>query len=471
MESASTIRDLLEAGESRRVVFLPAEADFESLGQSVCALLNSGGGQIVVGVDRTGRPTGKVEVKNIEFVLRPLSGGDANRALLAPNAVWDVSSEQLDEHQLAIVDVPAGRDVPYVFGDTIYIRHDAQTRPASGAETRRLVDHRYMQGGRWERQPVQGVCLGDLDEQEIIKTARVASEKRGWNFSDPGDPEAILHDLNLWQDGRLTNAAVVLFAREAGVILPQAHVRMTAYASDKSGFSLLEDSRTQGHLFKCLNAFDYFVQTHAKVSASFPSSSQVREDRPQYPYWSVREGFRNAMIHRDYSSVHGSVTVSMFASRMEIWSFGSLPEGLTIRELKTADRSLPVNPDIAQVVFLRGLVDLLGRGTRKIVEEFKNNALPDPVWKKQAGGINLVLSAGLLSGDSSQPLGARQVEALRQLKPGQNTDIGSFAGLVKGDWSERSLRNDLAELVRLGFLSKRGRGKATFYVRTEKPIT
>lgn len=68
----------------------------------------------------------------------------------------------------------------------------------------------------------------------------------------------------------------------------------------------------------------------------------------------------------------------MYLRRIEIWSFGALPKGLTVASLKKVDRSLPVNPDIAQVVFLRGLVELLGRGTRKIVEEFRSLALPEP---------------------------------------------------------------------------------------------
>lgn len=67
--------------------------------------------------------------------------------------------------------------------------------------------------------------------------------------------------------------------------------------------------------------------------------------------------------------------MSVYPTGFEIWSHGDLPPGLSIKSLKTGDRSLPVNPDIAQAVFLRGLVDLLGRGTRKMVEEFTSQGL------------------------------------------------------------------------------------------------
>ena len=39
-----------------------------------------------------------------------------------------------------------------------------------------------------------------------------------------------------------------------------------------------------------------------------------------------------------------------------------------------------------------------------------------------------------------------------------------------GDLSERTTRNDLAGLVKLGFLVRQGQGKSTFYIRSEKPI-
>jgi ATP-dependent DNA helicase RecG len=469
METPHTIMAMLAAGESKRLEFKSREAGVEALGSAICALLNSGGGQILVGVDERGKVEGGVEAKRIEQLLRQLSGGDEAEALITPNAIWDVTEEPTDNGPVVLIDVPAGADLPYVFQDAIYIRVGAQTRKATGGQTRELIERRYLQGARWERQPLLELGLRDLDETEIRETVRVASDKRGWRFRDPHDLFLVLEDLNLVDNGRLTNAAAVLFAKEAGHIVPQSHVRLTAYRSDKAASEFQEDHYSKGHLFDHLRDYEAFLGRHVTVVSEFSASKTHREDRPQYPYWSLREGFRNALIHRNYESIHGRTSVMVYPERFEIWSYGNLPLGLSISSLKTGDRSLPVNPDIAQVLFLRGLVDLLGRGTRKIAEEFRALGLPEPMWKKQSGGVTLTLRSRASSGVVPKELNARQVDLLRRMKPGGQMDLAKYTSEIEQRLSERALRDDLTKLVRLGFMAKQGQGKNTFYVRTEKP--
>lgn len=470
METPKALRTLLKRGESARVDFKSSAVGMEELGEAICAFLNSGGGQIVIGATEGGEVEGGVRSNAIEARLRPLSGGSFHGGLISPNAVWDVSEERFEEGTLAIVDVPAGGDPPYVFRDKILVRSGGVNRQATGSEIRSLIEKRYLVGARWERQPAIEVKLSDLDRDEILRTARVAEEKRGWHFRDANDLTAILEDLNLIDHGRLTNAAVVLFAVEAGQIFPQAGVRMTSYSTDKTSAEFADDRVFRGHLFSNLEACESFVKRHVTISSALSASSRTREDSPTLPYWSVREGLRNALIHRDYSSYSGSVSVSIFPRRLEIWSFGGLPPGLEIRSLKTNDRSVPVNPDIAQVVFLRGLVELLGRGTRKMTEEFRSLGLPEPTWKAQAGGILLSLRGGSPPGRLPRELNSRQVELLMRLRPGSSMRIGAVLKESSGKISERTARNDLGRLVKLGFLARQGLGKNTYYVRTEKPI-
>jgi ATP-dependent DNA helicase RecG len=470
METPAKIRDILSKGASAHLDFKPSETGLDTLGESICALLNSGGGQIVVGVREDGEFEGEVSAKKLENKLQALSGGAEPGGLIVPNAVWDVTEECMESGSVAIIDVPAGADTPYVFRDAIFIRSGHCTREATKADTRTLIEKRYLRGARWERQPATQVTLQDLDEEEILKTAKIASSKRGWRFDQPDDPRSVLQNLNLIHQGRLTNAAVILFAKQAGHIYPQAQVRATVFGSDKTAATLVDDQVFSGHLFANLESYDSFVARHVQIASDFTAGRTERDDRPMYPYWPLREGFRNALMHRDYISYHGRVTVSFYPKRLEIWSFGDLPKGLTIASLRRADRSLPVNPDIAQVVFLRGLVDLLGRGTRKIVEEFRSLGLPEPTWNKQAGGITLILQGGHASREMPSDLNSRQIDILRRLRPGASITIPELYKEAKAKISERTARNDVSQLVKLGFLSRQGRGKSTFYVRTEKPI-
>lgn len=466
METPDKIMEMISAGETLRQEFKSQDATIESLGASICAFLNSGGGQILVGVREDGGVEGEIQSEVIEQRLRPL----ASDQLLTPSAVWELTTEPTRKGTIVLIDVPAGADLPYVFQDTIYIRSGSRTRAASGSETRKLIDRRYLQGPRWERQVSLEVTLDDLDINQILKTAHIAGEKRGWVFADAKDPRSVLERLNLLDTGRITQGAVVLFAKEAGHILTQSQARLTTYVSDQTGSEIRRDLVSRGHLFAHVEAYEQFIQDNVHITSLLTASKTAREDRPQYPYWSLREAFRNALIHRDYASVHGRVSVGLYPSRLEIWNSGNLPDGLTTTSLAKGDRSLPVNPDIAQVVFLRGLVDLLGRGTRKIVEEFTSQGLPEPKWRKQSGGICLTLKSHADAGSVPKELNKRQINLLQKLKPGDSTTVAALREESGDNISERSLRNDLSLLVKRGYLTSQGQGKSIFYIRNEKPL-
>jgi ATP-dependent DNA helicase RecG len=119
METPKTVRDIIARGESAHIEFKSAKAGLEALGETICAFLNSGGGQIIVGVSDDGNLEGTTHSKDIENILRPLSGGAEPGGLITPNAVWDISEEPAEEGSVAIIDVPAGLDRPYVFRNSI----------------------------------------------------------------------------------------------------------------------------------------------------------------------------------------------------------------------------------------------------------------------------------------------------------------------------------------------------------------
>ncbi len=93
-----------------------------------------------------------------------------------------------------------------------------------------------------------------------------------------------------------------------------------------------------------------------------------RIDDPLYPPVALREALANAFCHRDYSIGGGSVGVAIYDDRLEISSAGSLHFGLTPELLFSDHESLPWNPLIARVMYLRGLIEQWGRGTLKMAE-------------------------------------------------------------------------------------------------------
>lgn len=58
-----------------------------------------------------------------------------------------------------------------------------------------------------------------------------------------------------------------------------------------------------------------------------------RQDDPVFPVGVIREALANAFAHRDYSQANGSISVAIYADRIEIINPGSLPTGWTLASL------------------------------------------------------------------------------------------------------------------------------------------
>ncbi len=112
----------------------------------------------------------------------------------------------------------------------------------------------------------------------------------------------------------------------------------------------------------------------------------------------LREALVNAFGHRVYSIPGGAVSVAVYDDRLEIWSDGRLPFGLTTDELVKEHLSRPRNPPIAEVFFRRGLVELWRRGTQKIIELCVLAGHPAPQFVEQAGAVGVrFLPSGYLA--------------------------------------------------------------------------
>ena len=62
-------------------------------------------------------------------------------------------------------------------------------------------------------------------------------------------------------------------------------------------------------------------------------------------------------------------------------SYGSLPKGISVKSLSEDHLSIPVNPDIAHIFFLRGWIEKIGIGTMKMIAHCKELGFKPPIWK------------------------------------------------------------------------------------------
>jgi ATP-dependent DNA helicase RecG len=363
-----------------------------------------------------------------------------------------------------VVEVAPGRDKPYVCSGAIHVRQGSRTIAADSATIRRIVREQSVEPTRWERLPC-GVEIDDLDSHEILRTVDEARRNRNYRFDEPEDVLSVLAQLSLRRSGQMTNGADVLFAQNPSRRLPQTRIRGTLFQTDKGG-DFIDDRLFEGNALALADEVHDFVVRNIQIRAEFREGQVQRDDIPQYPFDALREGIINGIIHRDYSVFAGGMSVGIYPSRIEIWNTGRLPEGLKISDLKRQHPSLPANPNMAHVFYLRGTIERVGRGTLKIVEESKAAGLKIPQWKQSATGITLTFFAQRSRPHEPQ-LNQRQKELLAHLGPGEELKPADYYRQLEGVVSQRQAQRDLAGLEAGGWLEQEGDGPATLYRRTD----
>ena len=129
----------------------------------------------------------------------------------------------------------------------------------------------------------------------------------------------------------------------------------------------------------------------------------------------------NAFAHRDYASFSGGVTASVYPDRIEIWNSGRLPKGISPESLRReTHESILVNPDISHVFYLYELMERVGRGTFRIVQECREYGMRLPEWKSGQGGVRLTFFAADKHELGPPALNERQRQLLGVLKPGKS---------------------------------------------------
>ena len=88
----------------------------------------------------------------------------------------------------------------------------------------------------------------------------------------------------------------------------------------------------------------------------------------------------NALCHRSYDSISGSVSLAIYDDRVEIVNPGRLPNGITPDNIKTTHESKPYNPVMAGVLYRTAWLESWGSGVTRMVDACKDKNLPEPYY-------------------------------------------------------------------------------------------
>ncbi|MCH2218137.1 MAG: putative DNA binding domain-containing protein [Flavobacteriales bacterium] len=416
----------------------------------ICGFANAKGGKIFIGKDDSGNVVG---VENYKRLMDDIP----NKIIAGLGLVCEVNLYQEADKYYIEIDVQP-HDVPISYHGKYHFRSGSTKQELQGTSLNEFLLRKT--GKTWDDVIEPSASLEDIDEKAVGAFKRGAVKSgRLPQVEDENDIHQIFENLRLTKDGKLKRAAVLLFGKDPRNLFINAYVKIGKFG--KSDDDLLSQEVIESNAFELANqTLEILDKKYFTKSISYDGLHRI--ETTEYPYEAIRETLLNAIVHRQY--LGAPIQISLYDDKIMIWNYGTLPEPMTLEDLKHKHASHPRNPILADVFFKGGLIESWGRGTLKIIDECRSAGLPIPEIAEMTGGIIVTIYKDVYNEKllATLDLNERQLEALLLWK--SKGEIITTAYSEKFDIGDRTARRDIIDLVEKGLLIKTGDLKTSKYL-------
>ncbi len=245
------------------------------------------------------------------------------------------------------------------------------------ALVRYLMEKEIICMGPFDASANDSATLDDIDDEKVKWFVRLAREKRGFPLHETETVEKILTHLNLYENNKLLNAALLLFGKQPQRFFISSEVRCVVFRGTKMEKPIPSYKVFKGTVFELVDQTVEFILSKLDYSVGTRETEIQAPGAYEIPQDVIAEAVVNAVAHRDYTS-NGSVQVMLFRDRLEIWNPGSLPLGWTTQKLRAMHHSVPSNPLLAQPLYLTSYIERLGTGTSDMIAKSLSAGLKEP---------------------------------------------------------------------------------------------
>lgn len=343
------------AGEDSTRQFKSKITNVDALAAEMAAFANASGGVIFIGVQDDGTVSG-IPAKEVPATNQLISNA-ASQHVRSPLNVQTQNILLENGNVVIALTVPAGLDKPYFDRKgVIWLKAGADKRRInSKEELRRLFQ--YTSQFHADELPTKA----SIDKLDKLLFRDFLKKRYGSEFPDThAEQLRLLQNLNLAaSDGNLNLAGVLLFAEQPERVYPQfvvKGVRFPGLAVHADRYDDSEDFEGPlSRLFK--DALAFVMRNLHKVQAD---NGVNAPGTPEIPERVFEELLVNALVHRDYL-VSAPIRIFIFDDRVEIVSPGTLPNNLTIANIKTGNSNIR-NPILISYA-AKGLLPYHGIGS------------------------------------------------------------------------------------------------------------
>lgn len=331
--------------------------------EALTCLANAEGGELWLGVEDDGTPTG---LHANHHNLEGLSGLVAART--SPSLQVRVSRHYFANVDVAKIIVPkSSTEIATTGGMYLRRRLKQDGTPECVAMLPHERNSRASQFGLADisAQPVAGATLNDFDplERERLRQAvrQYGGDRVLLELNDE-DLDGVLGFTSRTSTGvRVpTLTGLLMIGRESALrdLVPTHEFAFQVLAQEAVSFN-------EFHRFPLLKALEWLETNFRPYNPE--QEVQVglfRVPIPKVDHGAFREAVANALVHRDYHKL-GAVHVRLDNDSLTISNPGALVDGVTVHNLLTTEPR-PRNPRLADTMKRIGLVERAGRGVDTI---------------------------------------------------------------------------------------------------------
>lgn len=454
MLTASQIQEMVRGGEGYNVDFkrsVPSKV--KEISDEVAGFANAAGGYVLIGVDNDNQIIGAEIDNNKRSAIQDTIGE------ISPSLKCEFYPVDVDGKKVWVIDVPSGKDKPYITGGIIYVREGANCQKLRSAEEIRAF---FAECAKifYDAIPCKWF---DINEDIDSRNFKEFMEKA--HLSNTLPIKQLFDNLELNTDtGVPKNAAALFFGREPERKFPHAVIRCLRFKGlDK--VHIIDDKTFGGPLYQ------QYLDALSWIESKLEVEYIIKGTGPRQEIWEIpldvfKEAVMNAICHRDLYEEGATIMVEVYDDRVEISNPGGL---LPVVAAEFGHKSMSRNPLVFGLFTRMHVVEKVGSGVPRMRELMKDAGLPEPIFSTKgfftvtfmkrvkpqcANGdrLNDRLNDGL------NPREKRVIQILEDTPGLRTNELSSMIGV-----SIPTLSRTLKNLIDLGLIEYRGAKKTGGY--------
>ena len=396
--------------------------------KTVSAFANFGTGKILFGIKDDGSIKG---IQNPDKMCLDIENKINDSIQPKPDFSFSINRST----GVITLEVKDGAFKPYLYKGKAYRRSDTATVEVDQIELKRLILMGDNMSFEELPSPAQDLTFESFFRiiQQKLKLESLSTD--------------VLKTLGFYTKKGEFNHAAALFADKnnfSGIDM----VRFGASISEILDRDILTNKSILEEYNQAISFFEKYYQ-YEKIEG------MERNLIERIPIEAFRETLANAIVHRVWD-IPAHIRIAMYPDRLEIYSPGGLPSGISKEEYLKGYISRLRNPIIANVFFRLQLIEMFGTGIKRIIDCYEEYEVK-PIFDISENNIGVTLPVV----DRKKEVNSDEMIILEILSKGIR--LSSSELVLKSGFGKNKVVRLIGSLLEKNYVQKEGSGRGIKY--------